>query len=240
MAFKRRLDQSVALTDLLDAIYWVNPSIREGQGFRHTAYGYETHLPEEVRERLIQTNDPMAQTIRFQPDYLITQVTGGGTEFLKLEYKTTTTPRYSERDQQWHIGQVEADPWEYYLRITKQGERMALFIYCAFHPHPLLCDFPTGDWEISPRRQVRSTQTGSYTDYYNLDLKKLRTFHQFMADEFGVPIETSTPLLRTVLDKVKSDPRLQTRHDPNSGLFGNPDYETGFNWRIPRDCGPQS
>ena len=131
------------------------------------------------------------------------------------------------------IGQVEADPWEYYLRLTKQGERIALFIYCAFHPRPLLCDFPTENWAGSPRQQVRSTKTGSQTDYYNLDLTKLRTFHQFMADEFGVPTETSTPLLRAVLNTVKSDPRLQTRHDPNSQLSGKPDYETGFNWQSP-------
>ena len=233
MAFQRRRDQSVALTDILDEAYWASPSIREWQGFRHTPYGYETHLPEEVLERLIQTRDPMAQDIRFQPDYLVTQVTGEGAEFLKLEYKTTTTPRYSEGNQQWNIGQVEADPWEYYLRIMEQGQRMALFIYCAFHPRPLLCDFPAADWICSPRRHVRSTLTGSQTDYYNLDLTRPRTFDQFMADEFGVPTEVSAPLLRVVLDAVKAEARLRTRHDPNSPLFENPDYGTGFNWQIP-------
>ena len=233
MDFHGRVIQSVALTDLLDAIYWADQSIRNGQGFSHTAYGYETHLPPDVRERLVHAGNPTAEVIRFQPDYLVTQVAGPKTEILKLEYKTTTTPRYTAGERQWNIGQIEAGPWEYYLRLGSEGQRIALFIYCSFHSRPLLCDFPTEEWQVSLRQRVRATQTGSSTDYYNLELTKLRTFSQFMTEEFGVPRNTSDPLLKNVLSHVKAESRLQTRHDRNSPFHGDAAHETGFNWEIP-------
>ncbi|MYC48367.1 MAG: hypothetical protein F4X45_08585 [Chloroflexi bacterium] len=225
--------QSVALTDLLNDNYWACSSIQNEQGFNHTAYGYETHLPTEVRDRLLQTDDPTALAIRFAPDYLVTQVAGSASEILKLEYKTTTTPRYSTGDRQWNIGQIEADPWEYYLRLRNAGERLALFIYCSFHSRPLLCDYPITEWQESTRQKVRATQTGSSTDYYNLDLTQLRTFSQFMAEEFGVHTGISDPLIRNVLASVQIHPLLQTRHDTRSPCHEDLDYATGFNWEIP-------
>ena len=159
-------------------------------------------------------------------------VAGGAADsHLFLEYKATTTPRYTFREQQWNRGQIEADPWENYLRRVKDGQRLAILNYCSYHPRPLLCDFVKPEWQVTHRREVGYTEDGSWTDFYNTDLNLMRTFEQFMLDEFGVPIEVSLPLIRNALGAALLHDRLKTKHSRR-----NPKYRdylksyTGFNW----------
>lgn len=231
--FQSRLEQADSLVELLRDGYWSNPAIRQGHGFLHAGYGYETHVPEEMRSLLIERDDPTARAIRFKPDFLVTQSAGTRQEVILLEYKTTTTPRYNLGERQWDIGQLEADPLEYYLHLAREGNRLAVLIYCSYHPHPLLCDYPTEEWMRQGRRRVGSAGTGSGTDYYNMDLRPIRSFPRFMSEEFGVPEGTSNPLLRRVLEMIRAHPRLQTRHAGRSPYYNDPNYRTGFNWQIP-------
>lgn len=98
--FQDRLEQADSLIELLRDGYWSNPAIRQGHGFLHAGYGYETHVPEEMRNLLIERDDPTARAIRFKPDFLLIQSAGTRQEVILLEYKTTTTPRYILRDRQ--------------------------------------------------------------------------------------------------------------------------------------------
>ena len=179
---------------------------------------------------MINRRDEEAFNIRFQPDALVQHRDAGEDTYILIEYKATTTPRYSFRNLQWDRGQIEADPWEYYLRQIQAGERLAILNYCSFHSRPLLCDYPTADWQVGGRQTVSRTATGSGTDFYNTDLRMMRPFEQFMEDEFGVPQDASLQLIRDGLAAVLNTPLLQTTHDPNSRHFGSTEHETGFNW----------
>ena len=225
-----RVAQAESLVQIIMDNYWTAEQIAAGFGFRHEPNGYEHIVPEEERLTLRYRYDEEALNIRFRPDALVLQ--GGEPEgtYILVEYKATTTPRYTFREAQWDRGQIEADPWESYLRRVRDGQRLAILNYCSFHPRPLLCDYPTARWQDGGRRRVGQTTTGSRTDFYNTKLRLMRTFDQFMLDEFEVPLEVSLPLIRNALDAALATPLLQTRHDRKSPFFGSQVHRTGFNW----------
>lgn len=225
-----RSEQSKRLVDILLDNYWTTEQIAAGFGFLHRPNGYEDIVPEAEREVLRHRYDEAALKIRFRPDALVLHGGGENGTYILLEYKATTTPRYTFRDSQWDRGQIEADPWESYLRRVRDGQRLAILNYCSFHPRPLLCDYVTDRWQVAGRQQVGRTTTGSRTDFYNTHLQLMRTFDQFMLDEFGVPLEVSLPLVRNALVAILREPLLQTRHDRGSSFFGSRDHRTGFNW----------
>ena len=226
-----RSAQGDILVKIILENYWSSGQIALGFGFRHHPNGYEHLVPEDERLELRHRYDEEAFNIRFWPDALVLPRAGEVASRILLEYKATTTPRYSFRDLQWDRGQIEADPWENYLRRIEDGQRLAILNYCSFHSRPLLCDYPTSQWQVGGRRRVAHTLTGSRTDYYNTELGLLRTFDQFMLDEFGVPLEVSLSLIRNALAALLDEPLLQTRHDRGSSLFSSREnYRTGFNW----------
>ena len=226
--FERRRQQADRLIELFETEYWGQPSIAETRGFIHESHGYETHQSPQVREFLrTRHDDATAKSIRFRPDFLLLVMKGGGNGVTMLEYKSTTTPRYTAGPAQWDQGQIEADPWEYYGQLIRSGNRLALLNYCSYHSRPLLCDFPSEEWVMGGRQRVGHTVRGSRTDYVNIDLLKIRTFEEFMDEEFGVAREVSSPLVHRILKKARLDPLLQTQHDSRSP---NADKTTGWNW----------
>ena len=225
-----RVAQAESLVRIILEEYWSAEQIRGGFGFRHEANGYEHIVPEEERLELRYRYDEEALNIRFRPDALILQEDGCDSTHILIEYKTTTTPRYTFGDSQWDRGQIEADPWESYLKRINDGQRLAILNYCSFHPRPLLCDYPTTQWQVAARQRVGRTTTGSRTDYYNTELTFMRTFEQFMLEEFGVPLATSLPLIRNALIAILDTSLLQTRHDRGSPFFGSQSHRTSFNW----------
>lgn len=227
--FEGRNAQGQALVNIILRHYWQVGRIRDGFGFRHRPNGYEHLVPEERRRELRERYDEAAMNIRFRPDALVV-ADGDADTHLFLEYKATTTPRYTFGEEQWDRGQIEADPWENYLRRVDDGQQLAILNYCSYHHHPLLCDFVKPEWQVSNRREVGYTEDGSWTDFYNTDLTLMRTFEQFMLDEFGVPIEVSLPLIRNALGAVLQHNRLKTRHAPKSPCYRDRRYYTSFNW----------
>ena len=226
--FQTRREQADRLIKLFETEYWSQPNIADARGFIHEPHGYETHQSPQVREFLrTRRDDATAKSIRFRSDFLLLAQTGGGRGVTMLEYKSTTTPRYTAGPAQWDQGQIEADPWEYYAQLRRSGNRLALLNYCSYHSRPLLCDFPSEEWVVGGRQRVAHTVRGSRTDYVNIDLLKIRIFEEFMKDEFGVPCEVSEPLVHRILVKARLDALLQTRHDRRSQ---DQDKTTGWNW----------
>ena len=225
-----RVAQAESFVNIMLQHYWTSETVAQGHGFQHEPHGYEHDVPAHERDQLRYRYDQAAFDIRFRPDALVIQQSAGQETYILIEYKTTTTPRYSFRAEQWNRGQIEADPWEYYLRRIAEGERLAILNYCSFHSRPLLCDYPTRQWQVGQRQQVGSTVTGSRTDYYNTNLQMMRPFEQFMEEEFGVLEAVSMPIIRQALEAILGDPRLQTQHDRNSEYHGSASHGTGFNW----------
>ena len=225
-----RAAQGESLVRILLDCYWKTPGIATVFGFQHEPNGYEHVVPEEDRLALRHRYDEEALNIRFRPDALVFQGDGDVRSYILVEYKATTTPRYTFRGLQWDRGQIEADPWENYLKRVDHGQSLAILNYCSFHPRPLLCDYPTTEWQVGGRRTVGRTSTGSRTDFYNTDLRLLRTFDEFMFEEFEVPQDVSLPLIRDALGLILDTPLLQTRHDKGSPFFRSALHRTGFNW----------
>ena len=225
-----RVAQAESLVQIILDNYWAAEQIATGFGFRHEPNGYEHVVPEDERLELRYRYDEEALNIRFRPDALVLQDRQEDDAYILIEYKATTTPRYTFRNWQWDRGQIEAGPWKSYLQRIKDGQRLAILNYCSFHPRPLLCDYPTTQWQVGDRLRVGRTSTGSRTDYYNTNLRYMRTFDQFMFDEFGVPLDISLPLIHNALDAILAKGLLQTRHDRGSPYFGSRKHRTGFNW----------
>ena len=225
-----RVAQADSFVNIMLAHFWTAEPVAQGHGFIHEPHGYEHHVPPHQRDQLRYQYDQEAFDIRFRPDALVIQGGFGEENHVLVEYKATTTPKYIFRNNQWNCGQIEADPWEYYLRRIQAGERLAILNYCSFHSRPLLCDYPTARWQIDGRQRVRQTVRGSRTDYYNTRLQMMRPFERFMEEEFGVPQAVSMPLIRQALAAILAEPLLQTTHDPNSPHFGSGRHRTGFNW----------
>jgi hypothetical protein len=228
MKFTDRTEKSNRLIALLKTHYWDTPQIRLTQGMFHEPYGYENHISPETQNVLKKIYTITSKHIRFTPDYIVGR-RGLRLEepVLLLEYKVTTTPRYTLKDGQWDSGQIEADAWDNYMNLINAGVRVALLIYCPYHSRPLLCDVANDEWLTEGRNAITRTYKGSGTDYCNIALPKLRTFVEFMEQQFMVPADTSKMLIEPMLRKAIKDPLLQITHDPNSSYQN---YKTGFNW----------
>ncbi len=224
-SFDERIGSSLALIDLLERHFW--QPLGQGNDVVHCQYGYEGHVPETARKILIESEDPTAHFVRFAPDFLV--VRGNGQAML-LEYKTTLTPRYSAHEEQrWSIGQLEADPWENYLLLSRAGFRMGIVVFCPYHPRPLVGGLINERWLIRERTAPRGSR-GSGTDYVNVDLNMIPQFDEFMEMELRIPRGTTHQLLdRNFWNEALQHPELQTRHVRNP-YYRAEDYPTGFNW----------
>ncbi len=230
MSFADRTGKSNQLIKLLNTHYWNHPTIIHGYSMFHEPYGYETHITPSTQAILRQIYSTTSKHIRFTPDYIAGRAGVQLQEpILLLEYKVTTTPRYTLGDKQWDSGQIEADAWENYMNLIKAGIVVALVIYCPYHSRPLLFEFPSDQWLTQARSTVSSSTTGSRTDYCNIAMPRLRTFTQFMEDQFMVPKSTSYPLITAVLNRARVDPTLQISHSPASI---HKDRQSGFNWVV--------
>ena len=224
--FRQRAERAERLIEILEEQYWNTPEIRQHHGVLHSKTGYETHIPDEMRQVLIHADNPTARAVRFRPDYITGRLRPTHVSF--MEYKATTTPRYKREERQWNEGQIEADALDHYLTLDAQNVLIGIVIYCSYHEQPLLCDYPRAEWRKNGRQRVKKTRRGSGTDYYNLDLSKLQPFGVFMEKEFAVPAATSKHLIANTLAKIQNEPLLQTQHHKNSPYRTG--HETGFNW----------
>lgn len=227
MGFLDRSSKSDKLIALMSKHFWESELMSQYR-INHESCGYETSFSSKAQNALKRDDSLTAKYIRFTPDYLVWQTRPrDNIKSILMEYKATTTPRFTYKDNQWNAGQIEADAWENYLRIQSNGAKVALMIYCSYHHRPLLCDFPSEDWVILDRRDVQSSDKGSKTPYTNIDLSKMRSFGEFMWQEFGVDHASSDPIIHKILHEALNDRGLQTNHDYRSQFKH---CETGFNW----------
>lgn len=228
MSFEQRSKMSKAIINLLTLHYWENDIIKNTFNIKHCEYGYETHIPSDVQKILTQDYSDTGLFIRFSPDFILTQQKDSIINSILLEYKVTATPRFSLKEHQWFFGQVEANALENYIKLTNIGVKVALLIYCPYHPRPLICEY-ADKILVSGGRQSVKNGLGSDTDYYNIDLNSLRDINQFMYNEFNVHHSVSASLLnKNFYEQLKSNPLLRIRHDKRSPY----NIPTGSNWDI--------
>jgi len=230
--FEKRIGQAQKLVQVVEERLWIPLKVwlrSEGGNLYHFPYGYEVHMSEEVKQFLVKFRDSTSIFIRFIPDYVLGLERKERKVVYLLEYKSMTTPRWTEGDNQWNVGQVEADAWENYMRLIDIGINVVLFVYCSYHRRPLLMDFPRHDFIYRKRQETKYTETGSGTPYYNIDLMKIRSVDRFLEEEFSIPCEVFMPYLLDTLKAIGSEELLQTRHDKRS-KYKNVKIE----WEIPK------
>ncbi len=196
MGFEDRTAQANTLISSVTASVWEHPNLKSR--FHHIPFGYETHIPENVRQKLrfIRTN--AARHVKFAPDFFLLDDQLPEKVYL-LEYKCTQTPialasRISAVAKAAHkpglkaedIGQWEEAAYDNYLALHSIGASTVIVNYCAYHPRLLLCDF-VHRVELLLRASVTTpTQTGSRTPFVNIDLNSMPTLNTFLTDEHGV------------------------------------------------------
>jgi hypothetical protein len=228
MPFSKRTGASNKLISYLEQYYWSNEEIKRYRLIQHP-YGYENYFAPELQEKMRQRYTPTTEYIRYAPDYFLIQENTNND--ILLEYKVTKTPRYSFGRSQWNYGQIEADAFDNYIKLTDIGVDVAIIIYCPYHPRPLLCGKPSRDWVYGIRQRTNNSN-GSGTDFYNIDLNKLNSFSKYMNDKFNIPIAITKKILnRKIFDIIKNDSDLITEHDSQS-FFNDGKHQTGFNWTI--------
>jgi hypothetical protein len=199
--FSDRARDAQTVVDIMRQTLWENPEVK--RRLVHVEYGYETHIPPEVRERMRHIYDSAtARYIRFAPDFFVLDLHNTDCLYL-LEYKCTRTPLFSSRRIEelragakpgldWpDIGQWEAAAYENYRTLWRAGIRVAVLNWCAYHPRLLLCDFMDKAIEPLGCFSVTETLTGSRTPYVNLDLREFRTLADFLIEEHklaGLPL----------------------------------------------------
>ncbi len=222
--FSKRTDTSAALIKIMTDHFWSKVK----NLIVHYEYGYETHIDSSVQSSLRLRQSTTAKHIRFAPDFLVYNIKKLDSDIL-LEYKVTKTPRYTLNDKQWFYGQIEADALENYLNLISAGVNVAIVIYCPYSPNPLLCDIPSPNW-ITGTRQKTFSSTGSGTDFYNIDLRKLRTFEEFISQSMDIDVlSVSTLLTSDFYTALRTTPILTTTHASKS-KYSKPKFSTGFNW----------
>lgn len=227
MSFANRVAATNAFIKKLEKYYWESDNIKKSS-IIYFPYGYENYIPDEAIKSLKNIYTTTSKHIRYVPDFIV--IRKNISVVFLLECKVIRTPRYSLKDKQWDVGQVEADAFENYMRLAKASIDIALLIYCPYHSRPLLCDkiAVNNNLVISEKTQVKST-LGSGTPYINIDLTKMSTFDVFMENYFKVDNEITNSLLDSNFYKeLLSDESLKTSHHPASPYKK---LTTGFNWK---------
>jgi hypothetical protein len=143
---------------------------------------------------LRQLNSPTAHFLRYAPDSALLDPLQD--KVYLLEYKAMTTPLYSQRRLQMlrersgypdlsaaNVGVVETAALENYQRLTAASLRMALVVYCSYHPAGLLAEWEEKLVPLHSDRVRVGSSRASYTPYTNLHLDHLRPLGQFLQAE---------------------------------------------------------
>lgn len=225
MAFGDRVSKANTVIDILNRFLWNQAPLKNRVYL--VSYGYETHVPDNIRSQMRFLRTITSKFIRFTPDFFVIDQNKPDHLYL-LEYKSTQTPLYSnsritqirsaakDRTLDWQdIGQMEADAYDNYLSLEqKLGVRVALLNYCAYHNRLLICE-NIGKFQILRRDNVGSTTTGSGTPFVNFDLRSLRSFEDFLKEEHNITVDPTS--YNSALQELRV--KLPVEHARGSPLF---------------------
>ena len=156
--------------------------------------GAEFQFPPAFHGPLRKLNSPTAHFLRYMPDSAVLDSAQG--KVYLLEYKAMTTPLYSKnrlrmlRERSGHddlapanVGVVETAALENYRRLAEAGLKVALVIYCTYHPTRLLAEWEEKLVPLHSDRVRYGSTKASFTPYTNLHLDHVRPLEAFLRDE---------------------------------------------------------
>lgn len=225
MAFEHLTLKEKTLAEIVERYIWDNL-----EGVEHFPYGYETYIPQDIRNilgRFSVEDNPTARHIRHAPDALI--VRQNADVLYLLDYKSTTVPMWSPRligqisrnagrNVRWQdIGVIHTTSYDNYVKLQSIGVKVAILTYIAYHERLLLCDFIENIEELR-RAPVAFTDKGSGKDVINFDASQMRSLEEFLADNHGVAPHNIAPRIQQVCSELQH--LLPVEHDRGSPLYG--------------------
>ena len=196
-------------------------------GIEHVPYGYETYIPERIRNILGSfsvEDDPTARHIRHAPDAFIVQQ--NSKVLYLVDYKCTARPVFVDwlikkvsenagREVTRHdIGVIHTTSYDNYVKLKEIDVKVAILTYIAYHKRLLLCDY-IENIEALRRAPVKHTEIGSGKDVINFDASQMRTLEEFLADTHGRTVATSiAPQIQRARMELKQE--FPINHHPRS------------------------
>lgn len=240
--FGDRTQEAQIVVQVIQKHVWDHPQIRSR--VYHVQYGYETHIPDEIRQKLRHIRTDTSRYIRFAPDFFVLDQVNPDRMYL-LEYKSTRTPLYSQQRidylaaqariprLDWQsIGQWEAMAYDNYKALQDIGVRVAVLNYCAYHPRKVVCDFVESAQEIGRYEVVTDTQTGSKTPFVNIDLRNLRSLAEFLRDEHGIDWAIARSVYIDAVGILQKE--MPIAHHPRSPFKGEVQFQP--DWKPYTNC----
>lgn len=156
--------------------------------------GAEFQFAPAFHEPLRALNDPTAHFLRYMPDSAL--LDPQRKLVYLVEYKAMTTPLWSERRLQAlrqrsgyndlasaNVGVVETAALLNYRRLTEAGLRVALFVYCTYHPQRLLAEWEERIVTLHSDKVRHGSSKASFTPYTNIHLDHMLPLADFLLRE---------------------------------------------------------
>jgi hypothetical protein len=219
LAYKER-----TLVEIVEEHVWDNMG-----GVEHVPYGYETYIPQNIRNilgRFSVEDNSTARHVRHAPDALIVQQNAD--VLYLVDYKSTTVPMWSPRligdisrnagrNVDWKdIGVIHTASYDNYAKLQKIGVKVAVLTYIAYHERFLLCDYIEKIEELR-RAPVAFTDKGSGKDVINFDASQMRTLEEFLVQTHGAMAANIAPQIQVACSQLQQ--LLPVEHDKGSPLF---------------------
>ena len=223
MPFEHLTFKEKTLVEIVEEYVWNNLD-----GVEHFPYGYETYIPQDIRNilgRFSVEDNPTARHIRHAPDALIVRRTAD--VLYLIDYKSTTVPMWSRRlireisrnagrNVRWQdIGVIHTTSYDNYVKLKEIGVKVAILTYIAYHDRLLLCDYIETMDELR-RAPVAFTDKGSGKDVINFDASQMRTLQEFLVDTHGAAAAHIAPQIQRARSELQQ--RLPVEHDRGSPL----------------------
>ena len=224
MAFEHLAYKERKLVEIVTKHVW-----NDMETVNHVPYGYETYVPQNIRNilgRFSVEDNPTARHIRHAPDAFIVQQNSN--VLYLLDYKSTTVPMWSPRlirqisrnagrYVEWpDIGVIHTTSYDNYIALQSIDVKVAILTYIAYHDRLLLCDFIETMEELR-RAPVAFTDKGSGKDVINFDASQMRTLEEFLADTHGRTVADSiAPQIQRACTELQQ--LLPVEHDRGSPL----------------------
>jgi hypothetical protein len=152
--------------------------------------------------------------LKFSPDYLCAYQSKSEHLFL-MDAKSSITPIFFAAQievirrsanlpelRREDIGEIEREAWDVYNSFFPK-ERVVICFACPYHPRLLVAEWVS---KVMPLYRLKVDDNieagGSGTPHVNIHLGKMRTLPEFLAQEFGVSVDTAT--YNAILDFIKT------------------------------------
>ena len=223
MAFEHLTFKERTLAEIVERYVWNNL-----EGVEHFPYGYETYIPQNIRNilgRFSVERNPTARHIRHAPDALI--VRQNADILYLVDYKSTTVPMWSQRligqisrnagrSVRWQdIGVIHTVSYDNYAKLQEIDVKVAILTYIAYHERLLLCDYIENIDELRCA-PVAFTDKGSGKDVINFDASQMRSLEEFLVDEHRIVSGSIAPQIQSACAELQQ--LLPVEHDRGSPL----------------------